>query len=127
MAGFAVSGALTGVALGPADVSAQAAGAPDVLRYECVAVSAKTGPITDICSLFAQRLGAAYPGRDLQQAADADVILVVDTANDASLSVRIDWKDHPPGEMRGIVRRGASIDDVARAQLIDDLLLKVPG
>lgn len=124
VAGFALLGVMTGVASAPAEVSAQ-----DVLRYECVALSAKTGGISDICTLFATRLGAANPGRSLQRSADvdADVVLVVDTATDVSLALRIDWKGHPPGEKRGIVRRGARIDDAARAQLIDDLLSRAPG
>ncbi|MFN4156349.1 MAG: hypothetical protein ACK4HF_17010 [Paracoccaceae bacterium] len=53
---------------------------------------------------------------------DADVVLGIDSASGRSLFARIDWRGHPPGELRGIARRDADLDDMARSTLLDALL-----
>jgi hypothetical protein len=123
MVGLAFSGVMTGVFSAASEGSASGS----VLQYDCVVQSAKSGPIGGICDLFAARLAAAFPGQTVQRGPEPDVVLVVDSAGDFSLALRIDWRGHPPGQMLGTVRRDAPLDDGARARLMDELLLQAPG
>lgn len=126
MALLGIATGVLGSTPGAAEQTAQKANDPPVLRYDCIAASAKTGPITDICILFAARLGAAFPDHTLQHTPEADVVLVVDTATDTSFGARIERRGHPPGDTLGTMQRGASLGDAARAALIDRLLANSP-
>lgn len=100
------------------------AGMAGAVTFDCVALTAKSGDAEPICALFGQRLAAAFPGRSVTRAtdADADVVLAVDRAAARSFMARLDWRGRPPGEMRGIARQDADLDDAARSELIDSLL-----
>ncbi|MDR7123685.1 hypothetical protein [Pseudotabrizicola sp. 4114] len=98
------------------------AGVAGPLTFDCVGLGAKSGDAEAVCALFGQRLAAAFPGRLVTRAPAADVVLAIDRATARSFMARLDWRGQPPGEMRGIARQDADLDDAARSELIDSLM-----
>ena len=92
------------------------------VTFDCVALTVKSGDVETVCALFGQRLAAAFPALQVTRAPDADVVLAIDRATARSFMARLDWRGQPPGELRGVARQDADLDDAARSELIDSLL-----
>jgi hypothetical protein len=119
-----VGGMLLAIGIG----HAPGAQASETIRFACTAASSKVGDLAPLCRLFEKRLASAYPRADLRlgEAAEADIVLVVDSAGPYTLVARVDWRGRPQGEALGTARRGAPLDDAGRASLLDSLLSASP-
>lgn len=99
--------------------------APDPVQVACQATGAKVTVTPTLCALFLQRLAAAYPDRSFTQGEPADLILVVSRNDARGFAARIDLGD-TQGAPLATVRRGAPLDDAARALLMDALIAATP-
>ncbi|TCP61551.1 hypothetical protein EV663_1042 [Rhodovulum bhavnagarense] len=93
-----------------------------VLLVRCVFEGDKAAPSPDLCALFSART-KAWSGRAVDEVTEGgDLVLVVEEVGSSVLVARIEAAGGARSGPLAARRRGAALDESARARLIDALL-----